>query len=54
MIAANNYGRINGGRYGVPTPTLKSLESKGLMEMVSKSVWDSEWKLTQKGVEVCY
>lgn len=51
LIAANNRGRVSGGRYGIPTPTLKSLESKGLVEMLSKSVWDSEWKLTNKGYE---
>jgi hypothetical protein len=51
LIAANNRGCVSGGRYGIPTPTLKSLQSKGLVEMLSKSVWDSEWKLTNKGYE---
>ena len=35
----------------MPISTLKSLESKGLVEMVSKSTWDSDWKLTKKGYD---
>lgn len=45
-------GSVNSGRFGWSVSTLRALEKKGLVSLVSKATWDAKWKLTDLGVAV--
>lgn len=47
--AKENHGKLSGGRFGWNENSLRALEKKGLVQLVTRSTWDSEWRLTQDG-----
>ena len=40
---------VHTGRQGHPTPTLRALERRGLVEVAATHVWETDWRLTPAG-----
>lgn len=48
-FAAERGGKLSSGRYGWSEATLRALERRGLVRLVSRATWDAQWRMTEAG-----